>query len=134
VELLFVLLIGLALMRLLRQALTRSRAARSDLELANANLQRQRVELLQAQARLSTLADDLTRSNRELRSFAYVASHDLRAPLRALSHYSRFLEEDCAAQLDEAGRQHIERIAAAARDMDALVAGLLAHSRAQGRA
>ncbi len=113
----------------LRRAAARSRTARAELERVHASLKARTAGLRKARADLSALTERLTRGNRELRSFAYVASHDLRAPLRALANYSRFLREDCSGQLDEAGRAHLERIERNARHMDALVAGLLEYSR-----
>jgi signal transduction histidine kinase len=71
----------------------------------------------------------LDRSNQELQSFAHVVSHDLRAPLRALTSYSRFLHEDCAAELGPRARQYVEGIADSAKHMDALVVGLLEYAR-----
>ena len=44
---------------------------------------------------------ELTVSNRELESFAYSVSHDLRAPLRGIDGWSQAVLEDCGAQLDE---------------------------------
>lgn len=64
-------------------------------------------------------------SNQELESFSYSVSHDLRAPLRAIEGFSQILEEECAGGLDEAGREHLGRILAAARRMGLLIDALL---------
>jgi signal transduction histidine kinase len=115
--------------RYLRDALARSRSTRAELELSNADLRSQKVELMKQQARLSALATDLDRRNQELKSFAYVASHDLRTPIRALNNYTLFLQQDCAGQLDEGGLEHVRSIAESSRRMDALVSDLLEYSR-----
>lgn len=72
---------------------------------------------------------ELEVANRELEAFASSASHDLRAPLRAIDGFSEILQEDCSEQLGDAGRGHLERIRAAARKMEALIDGLLNLSR-----
>ncbi|MGB0384553.1 MAG: sensor histidine kinase [Ardenticatenaceae bacterium] len=79
--------------------------------------------------KLAEQAEELARSNGDLEQFAYVVSHDLRAPLRALKAYSQFLEEDCAEQLDEVGLEYIEGIGESAQQMDDLVVDLLEYSR-----
>ncbi len=66
---------------------------------------------------------------RELESFSYSVSHDLRAPLRHLDGFSRILEEDCAEKLDAADRDNLHRIRAAAIKMSNLIDALLNLSR-----
>ena len=68
-------------------------------------------------------------SNRELETFSYSVSHDLRAPLRGIDGFSQALEEDCGERLDEVGRQHLKRIRAAASRMGQLIDALLQLSR-----
>ncbi len=121
--------IGHSTIQHLRVALTRSRSLRRELRRTNQSLEVQKAELLKKQAHLSALTTSLGRRNRELQSLAYVAAHDLRAPLRALNNYGRFLQEDCAAQLDDACREYLAGIAHGARQMDALVSDLLEYSR-----
>jgi PAS domain S-box-containing protein len=71
----------------------------------------------------------LNEVNAELQAFAYSVSHDLRAPLRAMQGFSHALVEDYAERLDELGRDYVGRIAAGAKQMDALIQDLLAYSR-----
>ena len=68
-------------------------------------------------------------ANKELESFSYSVSHDLRAPLRAISGFGRMLESEAAEALGEKGRGHLQRILAAAGRMDQLTEDLLALAR-----
>lgn len=83
----------------------------------------------QAEAALALKAEELARSNSELEEFAYVVSHDLRAPLRAMKNYGLFLQEDCTDQLDEFGLDYVAGIIESAQHMDQLVLDLLEYSR-----
>jgi PAS domain S-box-containing protein len=68
-------------------------------------------------------------ANRELESFSYSVSHDLRAPLRAIDGFSHALLEDCAGQLGDEGRRYLERIVRATGRMSDLIEDLLKLSR-----
>lgn len=67
--------------------------------------------------------------NEELESFSYSVSHDLRAPLRAIDGFSLALLEDCAGQLDQSGRDYLQRVRNAAQHMAELIDDLLMLSR-----
>ncbi len=71
----------------------------------------------------------LERSNRELESFAYVASHDLQEPLRTLAGFSELLASRYAERLDEQGREYLEFLGEGALRMQTLISDLLAYSR-----
>jgi PAS domain S-box-containing protein len=72
---------------------------------------------------------DLERSSQSLDSFIYSVSHDLRAPLRALSGYSGALLEDYGESLGEEGREYAERIVGASEQMARLINYLMEVSR-----
>ena len=72
---------------------------------------------------------ELTAAKRELDAFAYAVSHDLRAPLRAMSGFSRALEEDYGDALDGVAKSDLEQIDLASHRMGDLIDGLLALSR-----
>ncbi len=80
-------------------------------------------------AELARRNEDLARSNRELDDFAYIASHDLKEPLRGIHNYAGFLLEDYRERLGEDGRQKLETLARLTRRMDALLDSLLYYSR-----
>ena len=72
---------------------------------------------------------ELEAANQELESFAYAVSHDLRAPLRALSGFSQALVEDYGPDLKGEARSHLDQITQASRKMGDLIDGLLILSR-----
>jgi PAS domain S-box-containing protein len=72
---------------------------------------------------------ELQAANQELESFAYAVSHDLRAPLRAMSGFSQALVEDYGEGLDEGARVYLDQIIFASRRMGELIDGLLQLSR-----
>ena len=82
------------------------------------------------EARVERRTEELVAKSRELESFAYSVSHDLRAPLRAIDGFSRMIEEDHAAGLDGEGRRLLGVVRDAARRMGRLIDDLLAFSRA----
>lgn len=74
-------------------------------------------------------SDDLRRSNHDLDQFAYVASHDMKAPIRAIRTLASWIEEDCADILPDDSRKHILQLHQRVDRLDTLVADLLRYSR-----
>ena len=74
-------------------------------------------------------AAELETANRDLQTFSYSVSHDLRAPLRAMNGFAEALEEDFASELSEEVKAYLQRIRASAKRMDDLIEDLLKLSR-----
>ncbi len=72
---------------------------------------------------------ELERSNTELDAFAYVASHDLKEPLRGIHNYSNFLMEDYADVLHESGIAKLQTLVRLTQRMEDLINSLLHYSR-----
>jgi signal transduction histidine kinase len=86
-----------------------------------------------ALAERNTASAALERSNRELNQFAYVASHDLKAPLRGIANLAQWVEEDLGEAMTAAAREHIRVLLSRVRRMESLIDGILAYAKA-GRA
>lgn len=84
-------------------------------------------------AALARSNEALARSSLELQRFTYVASHDLREPLRTVTAYTELLERDVGPTLDETARGRLRRIVVAARRMQALVTDLVTFARSEAR-
>lgn len=78
---------------------------------------------------LEQAVTELKSVNKELETFSYSVSHDLRAPLRSIDGFSQALLEDCHEQLDETGHDYLRRIRAATQRMGQLIDDLLTLSR-----
>src|SRR5438105_7498104 len=86
-------------------------------------------ELQERNESLRRNAAELLAANTELDAFAYSVSHDLRAPLRSIDGFSQVLLEDYGAQLDESGRDSLQRVRAASQRMATLIDDLLKLAR-----
>jgi PAS domain S-box-containing protein len=91
---------------------------------------RDEQQLRERAEELARLAAALERSNRDLDQFAYIASHDLKAPLRGIANLSQWIEEELGALANESVKGHLTMLRGRVRRMDALIDGILAYSRA----
>jgi PAS domain S-box-containing protein len=80
-------------------------------------------------AALAMQTDELARSNADLEDFAYVASHDLKEPLRGISNYSAMLLEDVGEKVDEDSREKLRALIRLSQRMYRLLDALLEYSR-----
>ena len=81
--------------------------------------------------RVAERTAELTRSNRELEQFAYIASHDLQEPLRAVEGFIGRLRDRCEDKLDDRAKQYMHFAVEGAQRMSQLVYSLLEYSRVQ---
>jgi light-regulated signal transduction histidine kinase (bacteriophytochrome) len=123
---LFVFGSALLLYAVLRRYQGRDQIAVAALLESKQEMRRLNVEL---ERRVAERTRQLESMNRELESFAYAISHDLRAPLRSLSGFSQILQDTTAAGLDEKSKHYLQRIHDAAQRMSTLIEDLLGLSR-----
>lgn len=86
------------------------------------------VELGQLIDQRTSALEDKTR---QMEAFCYTVAHDLRAPLRAIAGYAKFLHEDYADKLPTEGLDYLARIEASAARLDRLIIDLLGYTRVQ---
>jgi signal transduction histidine kinase len=100
-------------------------AARADeVKKLNEDLERRVVER----------TSELAAANRELEAFSYSVSHDLRTPLRSIDGFTQVLLEECGDRLDEAGKNHLERVRRATHRMGELIDDMLTLAKVTRRA
>ena len=88
-------------------------------------------KVLQARTQeLANLTRALSDSNRDLDQFAYVASHDLKAPLRGIANLAQWIEEDAGPHLPAESREHLVLLKGRVQRMESLIEGILTYSRA----
>jgi PAS domain S-box-containing protein len=92
-------------------------------------LQERSQELLDLTQRLQFATANLEKRNQELDQFTYIVSHDLKAPLRAVSNLSQWIEEDLNGQLSEEISQQMQLLRSRVHRMNDLINGLLQYSR-----
>ncbi len=100
-------------------------------------LKKKKQELRNHRDHLEDLVKDRTTAleakNKELETFTYSVSHDLKAPLRGIDGYSRLLLEEYKETLDEEGQRFLKNVRTSAEQMNQLIEDLLAYSRMERR-
>ena len=101
-----------------------------DIEAA-ANLQDTIINVLVRKQKdeIKNLNDSLVEVNKELETFSYSVSHDLRAPLRGIDGYSRILINNYLDKLDEYGQNALKTILSSAEEMDLLIEDILSYAK-----
>ncbi|MBM3301612.1 MAG: hypothetical protein FJY85_16900, partial [Deltaproteobacteria bacterium] len=105
----------------------------AQLSEANEALRKEVAQRERSAKALRERTEALERANKELEHFAYIASHDLREPLRKISTFTELLAKRFKGQLDEKGDKYIWYVVDGAQRMERFIDDLLAYSRA-GRA
>jgi signal transduction histidine kinase len=105
------------------------RHARDHLQAEVVLRARREDEIKTLNLELARRAAELEATNRELESFAYSVSHDLRAPLRHVVGFSELLQKQVSSSLDDKSRRYLRTIVESARRMGDLIDDLLAFSR-----
>jgi signal transduction histidine kinase len=106
----------------LEQLAEQRRAAEEEIRALNAELEQ----------RVRERTKELSRSNEELRQFAYAASHDLKEPMRTIASYTQLLEQRYSDKLDQDGQEFLHYVLDAVRRMDMLLSDLLTYSQHLG--
>ena len=125
------LLDGRLLRRTIRHAIERQRAEvqlrrhARQVEVAHAHIEKQAAEL-------KARAEQLDRVNRELDDFAYIASHDLKEPLRGIAGYCGILLEDYGDKIDEVGQRRLQALVSLCDRLATLIGDLLTYCRVGG--
>ncbi len=101
----------------------------TQLQLTNQGLRDEILRRQSAEKELSEYSDELTRSNKELEDFAYVASHDLQEPLRKIQAFGNLLLGEYGDELGIEGADYLKRMHSAANRMSTLIQDLLTFSR-----
>jgi len=115
-----------------REAALQSANHALQLEIAEHKAAREQVAALNEtlEQRVVERTAELEAANKELESFSYSVSHDLRAPLRGIDGFSLILQENYSDKLDEKGQSYLQRVRAATQRMGDLIDDLLKLSRA----
>ena len=103
--------------------------SREELERVNRELESEIRERKGTEDKLQRYASQLEEVNEELKSFAYIASHDLKAPLRAVSQLAYWISHDYRDMIDEKGAELLMLLRGRVERMDRLINGILQYSR-----
>ena len=92
-------------------------------------MEQMEAEIFQSTQKIQAANQQLNAANQELEAFSYSVSHDLRAPLRSIDGFSQALLEDYTEQLDEQGKDYLNRVRNATQRMGHLIDDMLTLSR-----
>jgi signal transduction histidine kinase len=120
-------LLGRTLLYAMKRAELTDEALRKINDELEARVEARTAELLRAKSALEE-------SNIDLQQFAYIASHDLQAPLRAIGGFAQLLQDDYRGKLGEKADDYLDRIVSNTSRMQQLINDLLAYSRVESRA
>jgi light-regulated signal transduction histidine kinase (bacteriophytochrome) len=81
------------------------------------------------EAEVEKRTEDLNKSNKELEDFAYIVSHDLKAPLRGINELSEWISEDYSDKLDKEGKEDLNMLRERTSKMNDMIQGILEYSR-----
>ncbi len=87
------------------------------------------TERQKAEKKQQQLIKDLEAANKELKDFAYIVSHDLKAPLRSIGSLTDWLIQDYTEEIDDAGREYLSLLKKRVSRMHNLIEGILHYSR-----
>ncbi|BAZ01233.1 periplasmic sensor signal transduction histidine kinase [Tolypothrix tenuis PCC 7101] len=102
----------------------------AELAKTNEQLQQEIIQRQQSQEKMAELLKAVKSANQDLNDFAYVVSHDLKAPLRGISSLSEWLLSDYGDQFDDEGKELVRLLISRVKKMYNLIDGILQYSRA----
>ncbi len=94
------------------------------------SIQHDITEVKNAETAIRDYATDLEKKNKELDQFAYVVSHDLKAPLRAINNLSEWIYEDLGSDVSPDVKSNLSLLRGRVKRMESLINGILDYSRA----
>ncbi len=103
--------------------------SRETLMKVNTKLEHEITERMKVEEKQTQLVSKLEGTNKELKDFAYIISHDLKAPLRAIGSLSHWIGEDYAPCFDEEGQKQMKMLKGRVDRMNNLIEGVLQYSR-----
>ncbi len=123
-----------ALLRAYQELDDRVKERTLELQEMNTMLEKEIADRKATADELRKKSEELARSNLELQQFAYIASHDLQEPLRAISGFTELLEKRYKGQIDERADKYINFIINGTKQMNQVIFDLLEYSRVQTKA